>query len=130
MRIARKGLRASGSGYSAERDFAGTKGRIVMQSRISLPRVSSTDLRALGPGGSVRQRAVLSPDRPRDSWIRGAGATRHEVTLDWRGLVRDEQGRTGGRIKDTLEITAASARTLDGKQVLFRGVTLPSDGSP
>jgi hypothetical protein len=40
--------------------------------------------------------------------------------------VKDEQGRTVGRMKDTLEIPAGSAPTLAGRQVLYQsGATLP-----
>ena len=41
-------------------------------------------------------------------------------------MVRDEQGRPLGRIRQTLELPPATGRTLAGKQVLYQsGVTLP-----
>ena len=41
-------------------------------------------------------------------------------------MVRDEQGRPVGRIRQTMELPAGTGRTLAGKQVLYQsGVTLP-----
>jgi hypothetical protein len=48
------------------------------------------------------------------------------VSFDVRGVVRDEQGRTVGRIRDTLDVPAAEGGSLSGKLVLYQsGVTLP-----
>ena len=49
-----------------------------------------------------------------------------KVTLDVLGMVRDEQGRPLGRIRETLELPPGTGKTLAGKQVLYQsGVTLP-----
>ncbi len=46
--------------------------------------------------------------------------------LDVLGMVRDEQGRPVGRLRQTMELQAGSGATLEGRQVLYQsGVTLP-----
>ena len=41
-------------------------------------------------------------------------------------MVRDEQGRPVGRIRQTMDVAAGTGSTLEGKQVLYQsGVTLP-----
>ena len=51
---------------------------------------------------------------------------RDRVSLDVLGMVRDEQGRPVGRIRETLQLAAGTGATLDRKQVLYQsGVTLP-----
>ena len=41
-------------------------------------------------------------------------------------MVRDEQGRPVGRIRQTMDLAAGTGSTLEGKQVLYQsGVTLP-----
>ncbi len=133
VRRARTGLRVEArAGYYAERDFARTNSRdreSQLEDQLASA-VSSTDLPVLVGTGWFRQAAdrfyvPIALAIPGSAVPVASGATK--VTLDVRGLVRDEQGRTVGRIKDTLEIPAASAPTLAGKQVLYQsGVTLPS----
>ena len=43
-----------------------------------------------------------------------------KVSLDVLGMVRDEQGRPVGRIRETLQLAAGTASTLEGKQVLYQ----------
>ena len=53
-----------------------------------------------------------------------------KVTLDVLGMVRDEQGRPVGRIRETLKLPPGTGTTLAGKQVLYQsGVTLPPAAS-
>jgi hypothetical protein len=49
-----------------------------------------------------------------------------KVTLDVRGLIRDEQGRSVGRLRETMEVPAGTGPTLAGRQVLYQtDVLLP-----
>jgi len=49
-----------------------------------------------------------------------------EVTVDVKGEVRDEQGRTVARIKETLKVPSGGAETLAGKQLFYEsGADLP-----
>jgi hypothetical protein len=53
-------------------------------------------------------------------------AGQQAATLDVLGVVRDEQGRPVGSIRDTVRVPAAGGSTLAGRQVLYQsGVTLP-----
>ena len=53
-------------------------------------------------------------------------AGKDKAPLDVLGMVRDEQGRPVGRIRQTMDLAGAAASTLAGKQVLYQsGVTLP-----
>ncbi len=91
--------------------------------------VSSTDVPMVVGTGWFRQAAdkfyiPIALVIPGSSVPVGEGAKM--VTLDVRGVVRDEQGRTISNIKDTLEVPSGGAETLAGKQVLYQsGVTLP-----
>jgi hypothetical protein len=52
---------------------------------------------------------------------------RRNASVDVLGVVTDEQGRAVGRIRDTMQIPAAQAAALAGKQLQYQsGVTLPS----
>jgi VWFA-related protein len=134
VRVARKGLRVEArAGYYAERDFSHTNSRdreAQLDDELNSA-VSSTDLPVVVGAGWFRQ----APDRfyvpialavPGSSVPVAGGADK--TTLDVRGLVRDEQGRTVGRLKDTLTVPAAAgATTLAGKQILYQsGVALPA----
>jgi len=49
-----------------------------------------------------------------------------EVTLDMKGEVRDEQGRTVARLQKTLKVPSGGAETLAGKQLFYEsGAELP-----
>ena len=49
------------------------------------------------------------------------------TSIDVRGLVRDETGRTVGRIRDTIDVADTDQASLNGRIVLYQsGVTLPS----
>jgi VWFA-related protein len=52
---------------------------------------------------------------------------RKNASLDVLGVVMDEQGRSVGRIRDTMQIPAAQVATLENKQLQYQsGVTLPA----
>jgi VWFA-related protein len=52
---------------------------------------------------------------------------RRNASVDVLGVVTDEQGRVVGRIRDTMQIPAAQAAELAGKQLQYQsGVTLPA----
>ncbi len=133
VRVARKGLRVeSRAGYYAERDFSHTNVRdreAQLDDELNSA-VSSTDLPVVVGAGWFRQ----TSDRfyvPIALAVPGSyvpvGQTATSATLDVRGVVRDEQGRTVGRIKDTVNVPSSGATTLAGKQILYQsGVTLPA----
>src|SRR5262249_44820514 len=119
------------SGYYAERDFAHTNSRdrdAQLDDQLTAA-VSSTDLPVLLGAGWFRRTndrfyVPIALAIPGSAVPVSPGASK--VTLDVRGLVRDEQGRTVGRMRDTIEIPAGSAPTLAGRQVLYQsGATLP-----
>ena len=132
VRVKREGVRVEArAGYYAARDFAHTnRGDRETQLQEQLfAAVSATDLPVLVTGGFFR----LAPDRyyvPISVAVPGSavpvGAGRDKATLDVLGMVRDEQGRPVGRIRQTMELAAGQSATLEGKQVLYEsGVTLP-----
>ena len=132
VRVKRDGLRVEARpGYYAARDFAHTsRGDRETQLEEQLwAAVSSTDVPVLVTGGYFR----LAADRyyvPITVAIPGsavpvAGGT-DKATLDVLGVVRDEQGRPVGRIRQTMDLAAGSGAALERKQVLYQsGVTLP-----
>jgi hypothetical protein len=132
VRVKREGLRIEArAGYFADRDFAHTS-RTDRASQLDeqlFSPVSTTDLPVLVTGGWFR----LSADRyyvPISVGIPGAAvptaAGKDNVSIDVLGLVRDEQGRPVGRIRETMQLPAAGAASLEGKQVLYQsGMTLP-----
>lgn len=132
VRLSRKGLKVEArNGYYAERDFAHTNVRdreAQLQDQLDSP-VSSTDLPLLVGTGWFRETAdrfymPIAMAVPGSSLRVPTGATK--VTLDVRGAVRDEQGRTVGRIKETVDIPAGTGPTLAGRQILYQsGVALP-----
>ncbi len=133
VRVVRRGVRVeSRAGYYAERDFAHTNVRdreAQLDDQLAAA-VSSTDVPMLVGTGWFRQSAntfyvPIALAVPGSAVPVGASG---KVTLDVRGVVRDEQGRSVGRIKETLDLPAAAgAASLAGKQVLYQsGVTLPA----
>ena len=132
VRLKREGLRVeSRAGYYAGRDFAHTnRGDRETQLQEQLfAEVSATEVPVLVTGGFFR----LAADRyyvPISVAVPGSVITvpagKDKATLDVLGLVRDEQGRPVGRIRQTMDLAGAAASTLEGKQVLYQsGVTLP-----
>ncbi len=131
VRVARQGLRVEArAGYYAERDFAHTtRGdrEAELEAQLSAA-VSSTDVPVVVGTGWFRQTSdrfyvPIALAVPGSTLHVPAGADK--VTLDVRGVVRDEQGRTVGRLRETLQL-ASTSPTLTGKQVLYQsGVTLP-----
>lgn len=132
VRVSRRNARVDArAGYYADRDFRRTNSRdreAQLDDQLSSA-VSSTDLPVLVGTGWFRQTAdrfyvPISLAIPGSAVPVGAGSPK--VTLDVRGLVRDEQGRTVGRLKDTLDIATTGAPTLAGRQVIYQsGVSLP-----
>jgi VWFA-related protein len=132
VRLKREGLRVEArAGYYSERDFAHTTktDRETQLEEQLFSAVSTTDLPVLVSGGWFR----LAADRyyvPISVAVPGTAvpvaAGKDKVSLDVLGMVRDEQGRPVGRIRETLQLAAGTASTLEGKQVLYQsGVTLP-----
>ena len=133
VRVKRDGVRVEARpGYYAPRDFRHT-GRGDREAQLQeqlFAEVSATDLPVLVTAGWFR----LAPDRyyvPVSVGVPGSAVPvppqRDKVSLDVLGVVRDEQGRPVGRMRQALEIPAgAGATTLAGKQILYQsGVTLP-----
>ena len=132
VRVKREGLRVEArAGYYAARDFAHTnRGDREAQLQEQLfSDVSATDVPVLVTGGFFR----LAADRyyvPITVAIPGSAVTvpagRDKTTLDVLGMVRDEQGRPLGRIRQTMDVTAGAGEGLESKQVLYQtAVTLP-----
>ncbi len=130
VRLKRAGLRVDArNGYYAERDFAHTNGgdRETQLRNEMDAAVSATDLPVLVGSGWFR----LATDRyyvPIAVAVPGSAVPVRgsEASLDVFGLVRDERGRTIGRMRETIKVPAGEGGTLAGKQVLYQsGVTLP-----
>jgi VWFA-related protein len=130
--VKRPGLRVEArAGYYAERDFVHTSrgDREAQLGEQLAAAVSSTDLPLVIGAGWFRQ----TDDRfyvPITLAVPGsalpAPAPGARITLDVRGVVRDEQGRSVGRIKDTIELPAGQGGTLAGRQVVYQsGLALP-----
>jgi hypothetical protein len=132
VRVKREGLRVEArAGYYADRDFAHTNRtdrEAQLEEQLFSP-VSMTDLPVFVTGGWFR----LAADRyyvPISIGVPGAAvpapAGTGKVSLDVLGLVRDEQGRPVGRIRETMHLPIEGTGSLEGKQVLYQsGVTLP-----
>jgi VWFA-related protein len=132
VRVKRDGLRIEArAGYYAPRDFAHTnRGDRESQLQEQLfAAVSATDLPVLVTGGFFR----LAADRyyvPISVAVPGSAIPvaqgKDKATLDVLGMVRDEQGRPVGRIRQTMDVAAGAAASLENKQVLYQsGVSLP-----
>ena len=123
-------------GYYAKADFAhlGRDDRERQLQEQIASAVSSTDLPVVAttswfrlpdnrfyvpvslavPGSQVRVPTATQLDR-------------RNASVDVLGVVTDEQGRVVGRIRDTMQIPAAQAAALVGKQLQYQsGVTLPA----
>jgi VWFA-related protein len=129
VRVKKPGLRVEHrAGYYAERDFAHTDRQDrerQLQEQLAAP-VSATDLPVVVSAGWFR----LASDRyyvPLSVAVPG-GALRDSPqrdTLDVLGVVRDEQGRPVGRLRETLNI-ARDASGVASRQLLYQaGLTLP-----
>jgi VWFA-related protein len=132
VRVNRRNVRLEArAGYYADRNFANTNRRdreAQLEEQLTAA-VSSTDVPLIVGTGAFRQ----TPDRfhiPIAVAIPGSaipvpeGSTK--VTIDVRGLILDEQGRSVGRLRATMEIPSGGGSTLAGKQVLYQSdVLLP-----
>jgi len=129
VRMKRSDLRVEArAGYYADRDFAHT-GRQdrerQLEEQIAAP-VSATDLPVVVSSGWFR----LAADRyyvPVSVAVSGPplGDAPQKGTLDVLGVIRDEQGRPVGRMRETLDI-AADGSGGGSRQVLYQsGLTLP-----
>jgi VWFA-related protein len=129
VRVKRPDLRVDHrAGYYAERDFAHT-GRQdrerQLEEQIGAP-VSATDLPVVVSSGFFR----MANDRyyvPLSVAVSGAPLrnSQQKSTLDVLGVIRDEQGRPVGRIRETLDV-GADAGGQSSRQVLYQsGLTLP-----
>jgi len=113
VRVKTPGLRVEHrAGYYAERDFAHT-GRQdrerELQDQLASP-VSATDIPVFLSSGWFR----LAPDRyyvPLSVAVPGTAmrAGAQPTELDVLGVIRDEQGRSVGRLRETLKIAADSS---------------------
>lgn len=132
VRVSRRNTRVEArAGYYAERDFANTNRRdreAQLEDQLAAA-VSSTDLPMIVGTGVFRQ----APDRfhvPIAVAVPGSAVPvpqgSAKVTLDLRGIIRDEQGRSVGRLRETIDVPAGGADTLAGRQVLYQSdVMLP-----
>jgi len=129
VRVKRPDLRVDHrAGYYAERDFAHT-GRQdrerQLEEQIGAP-VSATDLPVVVSSGFFR----MANDRyyvPLSVAVSGAPLrnSQQKSTLDVLGVIRDEQGRPVGRMRETLDV-GADAGGQPSRQVLYQsGLTLP-----
>jgi VWFA-related protein len=132
VRVKRDGLRVEArAGYYAPRDFQHTSrgDREALLQEQLFAAVSATDLPVLVTGGFFR----LAADRyyvPISVAVPGSAVPiptgKDKASLDVLGMVRDEQGRPVGRIRQTMDLAAGGGANLEGKQVLYQsGVTLP-----
>ena len=121
------------AGYYAERDFAHTnrQDREGMLDEQLAAAVSLTDLPLVVGTGWFRQDQTrfyvpIALAVPGSAVPPPAAPGAAKVTFDVRGVVRDEQGRTVGRIRDTLDVPTGDGNSLAGRLVLYQsGVTLP-----
>jgi VWFA-related protein len=135
VRIARRGARVEArAGYYAERDFANTNRRdreAQLEDQLAAA-VSATDIPMVVGTGWFRQAAErftvpIAVAIPGSAIPVAEGSDK--VTLDVRGIVRDEQGRSVGRLRETMEVPApGGAKTLAGKQVLYQSSVLLPPG--
>ena len=129
VRAKKPGLRVEHrAGYYAERDFAHTNRQDrerQLQEQLAAP-VSATDLPVMVSAGWFR----LAPDRyyvPLSVAVPG-GALRESPqrdTLDVLGIVRDEQGRPVGRLRETLDIAPDPSGDASRQLLYQAGLTLP-----
>jgi hypothetical protein len=119
-------------GYYARRNFDNTNKKdreAILTDQLNAP-VSSTDVPMVVGTGWFRQ----SSDRyfvPIAMVVPGSSVpvpqNAQKASLDVRGVIKDEQGRTLAPIKGTIEVPSGGADTLAGKQVLYQtSALLPS----
>jgi VWFA-related protein len=134
VRVTRRNTRVEArAGYYAERDFAHTnrQDREGMLDEQLAAAVSLTDLPLVVGTGWFRQDQTrfyvpIALAVPGSAVPPPTTAGAAKVSFDVRGVVRDEQGRTVGRIRDTLDVPAGDSGSLAGRLVLYQsGVTLP-----
>jgi VWFA-related protein len=132
VRVSRTGTRVEArAGYYAARDFRNTnRGDRESQLEEQLAAaVSATDVPVVVGSGWFRQSAdrfyvPIALAIPGSAVPVTPGATK--VSIDVRGVVRDEQGRNIARIRETMELPSGAGTTLAGKQVMYQsGVVLP-----
>src|SRR5262249_52924154 len=134
VKVKRSNLKVEArGGYYADRDFqhtARTDRETQLQEQI-FSAVSPTDLPVLVTAGYFR----LAPDPyyvPIDVAVPGSAVPppaekdKDKLVLDVLGLVRDEEGRPVGRIRQTMQLPPGSTGTVASKQILYQSaVTLP-----
>ena len=134
VRVKKPGLKVEArGGYYADRDFQHTaRGdrETQLQEQI-FSAVSATDLPVLVTAGYFR----LATDRyfvPIDVAVPGSAVPipaekdKDKLVLDVLGVVRDEQGRPVGRIRQTMQLPPGSTGTVGSRQILYQSaVTLP-----
>jgi hypothetical protein len=130
VRVKKPGLRVEHrAGYYADRDFAHT-GRQdrerQLQEQLAAP-VSATDVPVVVSAGWFRMAAdryyvPLSVAVPGSALISSPA----HATLDVLGLVRDEQGRPVGRLRETLDVSPDPSAGVAARRLLYQsGLTLP-----
>jgi VWFA-related protein len=134
VRVKRPGTKVEArGGYFADRDFqhtARTDRETQLQEQL-LAGVSATDLPVLVNAGYYRMAAdryyvPLSLAVPGSAIPIPAEKDKDKLVLDVLGVVKDEQDRPVGRIRQTLNLPAGSTGTLTSRQVLYQSaVTLP-----
>jgi VWFA-related protein len=130
VRVKKPGLRVEHrAGYYADRDFTHT-GRQDRERQLEeqlMSAVSATDVPVVVSSGWFR----LAPDRyyvPLSVAVPGSAlrSAPERATLDVVGLIRDEQGRPIGRMRETLNLAVGSTPGAPPAQVLYQsGLTLP-----
>ena len=134
VKVSRRNTRVEArNGYYAERDFAHTTRQDregILEEQLNAA-VSLTDLPLVVGTGWFRQDATrfyvpIAMAVPGSAVPAPPAGNAAKVAFDVRGIVRDEQGRTVGRIRDTLDVPAGENGSLAGRLVLYQsGVTLP-----
>jgi VWFA-related protein len=128
-----RGLRIEArNGYYAGRSFAATNRRdreAQLDDQLAAA-VSSTDMPMVVGTGFFRQtndRFYVPIALAVPGFVVPVAEGAQKVSLDVKGEVRDEQGRTVARItRDTIEVPTNGAETLAGRQVFYQtGVSLP-----
>lgn len=134
VKLKKPGLKIEArEGYYAERDFAHTASAdrsTELQDQLFSP-LSATDLPVLVSASYFR----LAPDKyyvPISTVVPGSALPppsekdKDKVQLDILGMVRDEQGRFVGQIRQTVKLPPGSIGTLTSHQILYSTpMTLP-----